>query len=258
MKILRKMKPFVGITSYTVNGASIERPKRPTAYEYTFQIVSMDYVLAVIRAGGVPVVIPPTTDETLLESYVEKLDGFIFTGGDDISPYFYGESPVRGLGTVDVERDIYELKLIKMILDRKKPLLAICRGIQVLNVALGGTLYQDLPTEHPSKINHSYTVSSKSYPSHYVRIDEKSKLAKITGTLRIAVNSFHHQAIKTLGKGLRAVAWSDDDIVEAVELEEENFVLGVQWHPETMTEKDIYSQKIFNALINEIVIKTLH
>jgi len=248
---MNNMSPLIGITSYTVNGSSIGRPNRPNAYEYTFQMVSMDYISAVIRAGGVPVIIPPTTNEDLLAVYVKKLDGFVFTGGDDISPYLYGETPIKGLGYVDVERDIYEIKLIRMILKYKKPLLAICRGIQVLNVALGGTLYQDLPTEYPSKINHSYTISSKSYPAHYVKIDERSRLAKIVGTTRLAVNSFHHQAIKKLGEGLKPIAWSDDDIIEAVELEGENFVIGVQWHPETMAEKDIPSQQIFNALVSE-------
>ncbi len=249
------MTPLIGITSYTVNGALIGRPKRPNAYEYTFQMVSMDYVLAIVRAGGVPVIIPPTTNESLLETYAKKLDGFVFTGGDDISPYLYGEVPIKGLGSVDVERDLYEIKLIRMILEYNKPLLAICRGIQVLNVALGGTLYQDLPSEHPSKINHSYTISSKSYPAHYVKIDEKSKLARIVGTTRLAVNSFHHQAIKKLGNGLQATAWADDNIIEAVELEGENFVIGVQWHPETMAEKDTPSQQIFNALVKETITK---
>lgn len=220
------MKPFIGITMGSIHGARVNLD-----YETNYLLVANDYIKAIVKAGGIPVSIPIVNSEDFIKLIVQKIDGVILSGGYDVSPWIYGEHPRKGLGRVNLERDIFEVKLVKEVVKRNIPLLGICRGCQVINVALGGTLIQDINEEINTKIPHTYRLSLR-YEVHRIKIDPKSKLAKILGTTELIVNSSHHQAVKRVGKGLRAVAWADDGIIEAIESEGDNFVIGVQWHPE--------------------------
>lgn len=190
------------------------------------------YVEAVLQAGGLPVVLPPLTDPRALRGLYERLDGVLLAGGDDIDPVRYGEAPHPRLGAVSPERDTAELLLARWAFADGKPLLGICHGLQVINVARGGTLWQDLPSDHP------------------VALAEGSRLAGLLGTTAVGLNSLHHQAVKRLGAGLRAVGYAPDSVVEAIEGEGQTFVMGVQGHPETLWQAaEPRWRKLFAALV---------
>lgn len=209
------------------------------------------YVNAVIKAGGIPVIIPLTDDGSVLRNILVDLDGVIMIGGDDVDPSFYKESPIKQLGEVDSIRDVYDLMLIKMVSDRNIPLLGICRGEQLINVAFGGLLYQDIPTQHPSDIQHKQT-EPREKPTHKISVVEGSQLSKIIGAGDFSVNSFHHQAIKQIAPGFKAVAWAPDSIVEGIEATPVRNILAVQWHPEALVANgDTTMLKIFRDLIHE-------
>jgi microsomal dipeptidase-like Zn-dependent dipeptidase/gamma-glutamyl-gamma-aminobutyrate hydrolase PuuD len=197
--------------------------------------LSAYYFNAVVKAGGAPVLIPAITDVTALRQIVDNLDGLIITGGKDVNPLWYQEDPLQQLGDVDPFRDEYELKLIKLATDRNIPLLGICRGEQLINVAFGGTLYQDIPSQRTGKplIKHVQKMSGE-YVSHTVSVKPESQLAAIIGAGKQGVNTFHHQAVKDVAPGFRVVAYSTDSIIEAIEAWPERPVLGVQWHPEAL------------------------
>jgi putative glutamine amidotransferase len=194
------------------------------------------YVDAVLQAGGLPVLLPPLTNPRALRALYERLDGVLLAGGDDIDPARYGEAPHPRLGAVSPERDTAELQLARWAFADGKPLLGICRGLQVLNVARGGTLWQDLPSEHPEGLDHytSATLRRWDMVDHAVELDAGSRLAALLGTTAIGLNSLHHQAVKRLGAGLRAVGYAPDGVVEAIEGGGAAFVVGVQGHPETL------------------------
>ncbi|MDR2622679.1 MAG: gamma-glutamyl-gamma-aminobutyrate hydrolase family protein [Dysgonamonadaceae bacterium] len=192
------------------------------------------YTNAVIEAGGIPVMIPLTTDKTVLENIISNIDGLILSGGGDIYSPLFGEKLHPTVTDYNLDRDKYDLTLIYLATERQMPVLGICRGHQALNVAFGGTLIQDIPSQVPdSKIIHSQ-AEARDVATHSVRINPESKLYQIIQQNDLPVNSFHHQAIKTVAPGFNAVAFSDDGIIEAIEPEEEKTILGVQWHPETM------------------------
>jgi len=194
------------------------------------------YVEAVLQAGGLPVLLPPLTDPRALRGLYERLDGLLLAGGDDIDPIRYGKTPHPRLGAVSPERDTAELQLTRWAFADSKPLLGICCGLQVLNVARGGTLWQDLPSEHPEGLDHYASATLRRWDTidHPVTLAEGSRLAGLLSTTTIGLNSLHHQAVKRLGSGLRAVGYAPDGVVEAIEGEGEAFVVGVQGHPETL------------------------
>ncbi|MGE5397139.1 MAG: gamma-glutamyl-gamma-aminobutyrate hydrolase family protein [Chitinophagales bacterium] len=208
---------------------------------HTFQVRS-SYIRAVERAGGVPVILPAVRSDYAVERYVEYCDGFILSGGGDLDPLLWGEEPHPGLGEVDPERDQFELALVQGLLQKNKPGLFICRGLQVLNVALGGDLIQDIVSD----ILHRQTAPRYS-PSHEIQIEKESLLYSLLNNDSVRVNSFHHQAIRKLGNGLKITAYSRDGIVEAVELPGSSFILGVQWHPEDL--RDEGSFRLFSRLV---------
>jgi microsomal dipeptidase-like Zn-dependent dipeptidase/gamma-glutamyl-gamma-aminobutyrate hydrolase PuuD len=192
------------------------------------------YTNAVIKAGGTPVMIPLTTDKTVLENIISNIDGLILSGGGDIYSPLFGEELHPTVTDYNLDRDKYDLALIHLATERQMPVLGICRGHQALNVAFGGTLIQDIPSQIPdSKILHSQ-AEARDVATHSVRINPESKLYQITKQNDLPVNSFHHQAVKTVAPGFKAVAFSEDGVIEAIEPEEERVILGVQWHPETM------------------------
>lgn len=207
------------------------------------------YMKGVEVSGGVPVMLPLTDDDAELSRAADAFDGFLFTGGHDISPALYGEPLSARSGELCPGRDAMETKLFRMCYERDKAVFGICRGIQFINVMLGGTLYQDLATEHASGISHSqkppYDV-----PCHAVDIKEGTPLYTLLGQKRIMVNSYHHQAVRRLAEDLCAMAVSDDGLVEAVWAPGKRFVWGVQWHPEFSYRTDEASRALFGAFVS--------
>lgn len=238
------MKPLIGISS---------------AYDWNTRIYSLReaYVKSVELAGGIPMIIPPTHNMDI-EELLDKVDAVILSGGPDIDPYLYGEKPIPKMGSINPLRDKFEIELAKKTVENGKPLLAICRGIQVLNVAFNGTLYQDINTQIQNSIRHAWHTATGTevppeYPTHTVKLKENSKLYKIFGKNILKVNSFHHQAVKNVGKGFEATAWADDGVIEAIEHIEDKFIIGVQWHPEYMWDSEMI--KIFKTLIDSTKVK---
>lgn len=194
------------------------------------------YAEVVIEAGGLPIILPTITDEVEIKAFANKYDGFIITGGEDINPKFYGKEKKEYCKDINEERDIFEKALIEEILKLDKPILAIGRGHQILNVALGGTLYQDIKID---KINNGIEIIHKQgepldKATHKLILNKDSSLYNILKKEYIEVNSIHHQGIKTLGKGLKEGATSEDGIIESIYMDGQKFVLGVQWHPEIL------------------------
>jgi putative glutamine amidotransferase len=204
------------------------------------------YVEAITKAGGMPILLPGN-DIQEIPSILDMVDGIMLIGGQDVDPYLYGEAPHMKIGSVNPRRDEFELELCRRALDRNVRILGICRGIQILNVAAGGTLYQDISSqwEKGEPINHNQK-GPKWFGSHMVEVVPDSRLYKILGEKNIRVNSFHHQAVKDIPKGFRVVASSSDGVIEAIEGTYDTFVLGVQWHPERMTKDYIIMQRIFD------------
>ena len=207
------------------------------------------YSSAIERSGGLPVIIPYTEDEKSLSEYIKVCDGFLFSGGCDIEPARFGEETKDTCGNIQKNRDSLEFSVFKKAFEAKKPIVGICRGIQVINVALGGTLYQDIPSELPSEIPHRQS-GPKNLPSHEVKILSDTPLMELIGKERMTANSFHHQAIKALGEGLEVMALADDGIIEAVFYNGKNYILGYQWHPERLCDTNEDNKTLFDNFIN--------
>ena len=230
--------PLIGVTTSITIGTHPER-----AY------VNSAYLHAVQQAGGVPVALPPQLSRRALDTIALRLDGLLLTGGGDMDPALFGEAPHPTLYDVAPARDTLETGAIGIAIERDLPVLAVCRGIQVLNVALGGSLHQDVVSEPGTPLVHSQK-EPRDQPTHAVKMAPDSRLASVMGTDAADVNSMHHQAVKALGRGLRAVAWAPDQIVEAVELEDPSrFVVGVQWHPEELVRHQDSACRLFAALV---------
>jgi microsomal dipeptidase-like Zn-dependent dipeptidase/gamma-glutamyl-gamma-aminobutyrate hydrolase PuuD len=214
--------------------------------------ISNAYVNAVIQAGGVPVLIPLTGNQKVLEKILSQIDGLLLSGGGDIDPGFFGEELHPAVESFDRERDIYDLSLIRMAAGKHIPVLGICRGLQLINVAFGGSLIQDIPSQAPhSTINHNQS-EAREIGTHAVNIQTASTLHGIIQADNIQVNSFHHQAVKLVAPGFDAVAFSEDGLIEAIESSEGNSILGVQWHPENMAVAgNKVMQDTFRYLISE-------
>ena len=208
--------------------------------------LGVTYLDAVAAAGGIPVILAPLPARRL-EAIIERLDGVCLSGGPDIEPATYGADAHAELGPTEPEVDLFELGLVRAARRRGLPVLAICRGMQVLNVARGGTLVQHLP-DLSTEVQHRQTAPA-SQPTHSVALAAESRLARIADAERIDVNSFHHQAIDRLGAGLEPVAWSHDGVIEAVEAAGDLFTVGVQWHAECLTERPEQSA-LFTALVD--------
>lgn len=207
------------------------------------------YFEGVLEAGGIPVMLPLTADRELLGQLADRLDGFLFTGGHDVSPSIYGEDALPACGECCKPRDDMESELLSLAMQQDKPVLGICRGIQFINAKLGGSLYQDLPTQIKSDIEH-HQSPPYDLPVHDVRIVENTPLSTLLNAAEISVNSYHHQAIKLLSPRLRPMAFSPDGLVEAFFAPDKKFLWAVQWHPELSFKKDENSRKIFAVFVN--------
>ena len=227
-------RPIIGITVDIENDGFISSPHA--------------YFSSVEKAGGLPLVIPFYESDSAIDELVELCDGFLFSGGNDIAPERYGESPCEQCGEVAPLRDELEFKLLEKILKTEKPILAVCRGAQFINVAFGGTLIQDLPTQLPSSVSHLQTEPKFSH-SHSVNVIEGTPLFDLVKKTRIPANSFHHQAIKTLADRLQVMATADDGVIEAVWHTEKRYIRAYQWHPERLFQIDENAQAIFKDFI---------
>jgi putative glutamine amidotransferase len=235
--------PLIGVTmSTTPDGAETSTP--PRAW------VNTAYFRAVQQAGGVPVLLPPHLDARALDALWGRLDGVLVTGGGDVDPARFGEARQPTVADVSEARDRLEIEVAERAVHAGTPLLAICRGIQVLNVALGGSLHQDIAADTGSTIAHVQTAP-RDQPSHHVKVTvEGTRLGATLGVAEAEVNSMHHQAIKRLGRRLREVAWAPDGIIEGIELVDgAPFFVGVQWHPEELTAHHPAARNLFRALV---------
>ncbi len=210
------------------------------------------YMDGVHQAGAIPFIFPFSRDEAELKQLSAFCDGFLFTGGHDVSPRLYHETPMDGLISGCEKRDAMETIVLKIALEADKPVLGICRGIQLINAALGGTLYQDLPLQHPSGTNHHGTAPYDQ-PVHDVTVYRDSPLYDCLGTAFLPVNSYHHQAVKSLAKGLEVMAAAPDGVVEALYKPDQRFLWAVQWHPEFSYRTDENSRKIFSAFVEAMI-----
>lgn len=208
------------------------------------------YMKAIEEAGGIPVMLPLTTDSNVIETLADKFDGFLFTGGHDLNPELYGERAEETCGTLCGDRDVMEKLLFEQVTALDKPALGICRGLQAFNVFLGGTLYQDLPTQYPACSSFTHKQQPPyDKPAHNVNIEEGNVLYRIVQTESLKVNSYHHQGIKRLSDRLQAVAVADDGLIEAVAMPDKTFVLAVQWHPEFSYKTDQANFKLFEKFV---------
>jgi putative glutamine amidotransferase len=232
-------RPLIGVTTSVSIAASPERV-----------YVNSAYLRAVQVAGGVPVLLPPSLDAGARRQLFASLHGLLLTGGGDIDPARFGEPPHPTVYDVAPARDALEIEVTRAALDDGRPILAVCRGLQLLNVALGGTLHQDVASEPGVPIRHSQG-EPRDQASHKVKVMPASRLAEVLGAEEVDVNSMHHQAVKDLGRGLIPVAWAPDEIVEGLELCDRNhFVLGVQWHPEELADHSEPARRLFAALVH--------
>jgi len=218
------------------------------------QYLNTAYVLAILKAGGVPVIIPNVVDKELVESYLASIDGLMLSGGVDVDPKYFDEERHPNLGEVDVSRDSTELPLVKRALELDMPIFGICRGIQTLNVAMGGTLYQHIPVQAPSAIHHQQSdikIARKDF-SHSIRIEDGCRLRSIVGKGEMQTNSFHHQALKSVAPGLVVTAHAPDGIIEAVEAPDRRYLIAVQFHPEETAPHDEYSHRLFEAFVKAL------
>ncbi|MFV0529595.1 MAG: gamma-glutamyl-gamma-aminobutyrate hydrolase family protein [Lachnospiraceae bacterium] len=206
------------------------------------------YMNGIEEAGGIPVILPLSCDAAAIDQLAHTFDGFLFTGGHDISPDLYGEAKLATCGELCIKRDCMEQQLFqKAVVVLDKPVLGICRGLQLLNVLLGGTLYQDLPTQHPSAIAHQQQLPYAT-PTHFVSLLRDTPIQKNLGKEQLAVNSYHHQAIHVLADGLQPMAIAEDGLIESVYMPAKKYVQAVQWHPEFMgSERD--SQRLFQEFV---------
>ncbi|AOT70584.1 hypothetical protein Gferi_13980 [Geosporobacter ferrireducens] len=252
------LKPLIGITSYYIKDRELGKDRDQGLIGQDMLLCTMDNIKCIEKSGGIPIPIPVFEDnDEYITEIIERLDGILLTGGSDIHPEEYGQDVKIGLGTVVPERDIFELKLCKKALELNKPILGICRGLQIINVFFGGTLYQDLKETKFTTIEHRGTMLPKFSYCHSINVDTNSKIYTAFGRNKIMVNSFHHQGVDKIGDGLKKTAWAEDGMVEGIEHIDYPFVVGVQWHPEAMVDKYEEHLKLFRLFVNEVKILKL-
>lgn len=238
-------KPLIGITAGEI--INKDRPFAPIVYGQTHT-----YVDAVIRSGGIPVILPLTSSHDVLIELMEHVDGLVLAGGNDINPALYNEQPYTTTMYVSELRDSTEYCLLEEAVKKEIPVLAICRGMQLLNVFYGGNLYQHIPHDIETNIAHEVIdpANDPLHDAHNLVVKSGTKLHKILRETDLTVNSYHHQAVKEVGAGLRVTAFSpDDELIEGIETDDERFIIGVQSHPESITESVPAWHNLFEAFI---------
>lgn len=245
-------KPIIGITCSIEEKEDRER-KYPVIFPFDY--LKRSYYLAIEKAGGVPVLLPNLKDLSLIDNFLELLDGLLISGGYDIEPRYYGEKLEHKSVKLTPDRDKFELALVKKARKREIPILGICRGHQLINVAFGGTLYQDLSLRKEKTFDHKYGKVLDYQKKHRVIIKEGSKLFSLLGKNEIEVNTSHHQLVKKVAPGFMATAWSrEDGAIEALESKDDSYLISVQWHPE-VNFGERSSKLLFKSLIQSSINK---
>jgi putative glutamine amidotransferase len=240
-------RPLIGVTTQTLQAIDGIPEGLPHSV-----VMNQRYYHAVASAGGAPVLVPLLDDVEALRAIYERTDGILIPGGVDVDPSTFGEKPHERLGRIDPARDRVEIQLVRWAVEDDKPLLGLCRGLQVINVALGGTLYQDLETEYPNGIKHDYFPTygfSRDHLAHDVIVEAGSRMRHALVDEAVPVNSMHHQGIKALATGLSASAVAPDGLIEAAESTSESYIVGVQWHPEVFELSDPSSGVLFRDFV---------
>lgn len=245
------MKPLIGITCNYLLTDSWGFSGEIGTIGQDWDLIAGDYIYAVERAGGIPVVIPLLHDPEQAADFVDRLDGLIIGGGNDVNPLLYGERPGSRIGSILPNRDNQDILLARQAtLHSKIPLLGICRGVQILNVAFGGTLYQDLESENGLK--HQFSTYPRDMYTHSVRIEKDSILYELYGKEQVQVNSFHHQAVRTPGDGMKVCGVSEPDgVIEAIEYKDHPCSFAVQWHPEMLGESCEDSMNLLRGFVRK-------
>ncbi len=239
--IVADRRPLIGMPAATLRDA---QGNPLPAYR-----TSRSYPAALASAGAAPVAIPLDLPEDTLCAIFERLDGLCLTGGVDVDPAFYREARHPALGHVDAARDEIELTLTRWALAADLPVFGICRGIQLLNVAAGGSLYQDIGALVAGAGRHDFSSEPRERPTHRVQLAADSRLAALFGVPELMTNSFHHQAVKSPAAAFIPVAWADDGVIEGIEHPAKRFAIGVQWHPEEMVGTDPLARRLFQAFV---------
>ncbi|WP_027340819.1 gamma-glutamyl-gamma-aminobutyrate hydrolase family protein [Halonatronum saccharophilum] len=234
-------KPIVGITTFCKEEANKKH----------YNKVSSSYAKVIAEAGGTPILIPLMDNLDQAKEYIELIDALLLSGGQDISPHYYNNVATPYLGEVDSLRDKWEIKLFKLAYEENIPVLGICRGMQLINVAQGGTLYQDIVEEYNKKAIHIPEGCNECYVYHSINFKEPCNLCGFSSAKKFDVNSHHHQAIKDLAPGFKVIAETKGKIIEAIESMDKDFIFGVQWHPEDLTHLHPCFKKIFNIFIEK-------
>lgn len=235
----RGRKPKIGITPN---------------YDYEKDVISINrgYCDAIQKSGGLGIILPLNEDMDFLQSIIQECDGFLLSGGSDVDAKYYGEVNLPVNGRISPIRDRVELFIAKKAIEDNKPVMGICRGIQIMNVAMGGSLYQDIYSQIKDKeILKHFQDAPKWYPTHEIYIEKGSRVREIMGLERLEVNSFHHQAVKDLAPGMKATSRTYDGIIESIEYSGHRFAIGVQWHPELMWQRDPVFLNLFAELVDE-------
>jgi putative glutamine amidotransferase len=238
------MKPLIGITTGEIR--NMIEPWSPITYGQ-----SHTYSDAIIRAGGLPVLLPITNDAKIIMQTYSRLDGILFAGGNDINPKLYGQKPYTETTDYSPVRDQMEINLMYLALEQSKSILAICRGMQLLNVVCGGSLYQHIKSDLKQASDHEISTRKKTLVdlAHQLKVKPKSKLAAIIHSDTIAANTHHHQAINRLGDNLIASAHSEDNLIEAIEGNGKNYMIGIQCHPESLSTVEPKWDLVFSAFV---------
>ena len=243
-------RPLIGVTTQTLQAIDGIPAGLPQSV-----VMNQRYYGAVSDVGGAPVLIPLLDDDlAALRSVYEACQGILIPGGVDIDPAFFGEQPHAKLGRTDPARDRVELQLAKWAVEDKKPVLGLCRGLQIINVALGGTLFQDIESEFPGAIRHDYFPIfgfERDHVAHEVALEPGSRLRGVLESDRVSVNSMHHQGIKALAPARVATAVAPDGLVEAAEGRNGAFLVGVQWHPEVFERRDPRVRRLFREFVEQ-------
>jgi putative glutamine amidotransferase len=234
--------PLIGIT------ADLSTDSRSNDDE-AMLLLPQRYCRAIENAGGIPLVLPSILSKSSLRRILQRLDGLLISGGNfDIHPAYYGEKPIEALGKVNPKRTESELELARLAVERDLPLLGICGGAQALNVAMGGSLYQDISTQLPNAVEHQVSAK-KATGGHDIDVKAGTRLHQILKRRTVEVNTTHHQAVKGLGKGLIVDATAPDGLIEGIESPLHSFVLGLQWHPEVLAPKVPHQKRIFSFFV---------
>lgn len=242
-------RPVIGVPTQTLQAIDGIPPELPHSW-----VMNHRYFLALTSVGAVPWMVPLLDhDEPTLRAIYDRLDGVFIAGGVDVHPSSYGDEPHALLGRTDLPRDTVELLFAQWALEEGKPIFGICRGMQVINVVRGGTLYQDCMDQYPGSIKHDYFPNAgfaRDFLAHEIEVTPGSRLHAAFGADRAMVNSMHHQGIRQLGEGLVPSAFAQDGLVEALETADGAFAVGVQWHPEMLIDRDVGTRRLFSDFLD--------